>query len=127
MSNFFSGSRFIAVIGIGGPFSKDQLIKVYSEIIGGMEHNQPQRAENDVLWLKELGDAAYYLILRQRTGCQSEYESVTLTEYGLKGRYPIAWESEFIVWDQKQASNLNEFIKYVAIGDKKEVTGCQQP
>ena len=122
MSNFFTGSKFVAVIGIDGPFNKTQLINVYSEIIGGMDHNQPSRAENDTIGLNALSDATYYLVLRQRTGCQSEYESVTLTEYGLKGRYPIAWESEFIIWDQKQATNLNEFIKYVAIGDKKEVS-----
>ena len=128
MSNFHTGSRFVVVAHPDGKFTKSDVIRTYSGVIAQMDHNQPQRVEDDMAWLNELRDSNYFLCIRQRTGPQSEYESVILSEYGIKGRSDILWQSDFIIWDQNFARATAEFIVAGGfMGEKKEVTECQSP
>lgn len=110
MSNFHTGSRFVVVAHPDGIFTKDDIIRTYYGVINQMDHNQPQRVYEDLVWLKELPESNYFLCIRQRTGPQSEYESVILSEYGIKGRCDITWQSDFIIWDQNFARATAEFI-----------------
>jgi hypothetical protein len=130
MSNFHTGSRFVVVAHPDGKFAKDDVIRTYLGVIEQMEHNQPQRVDDDIAWLEsELlkRDAKYFICIRQRTGPQSEYESVILSEYGIKGRCDITWQSDFIIWDQNFARATSEFIVAGGFtGEKEEVTECQQ-
>lgn len=126
MSNFHTGSRFVVVSHPDGKFSKSDVIRTYSGVIDQMDHNQPQRAEDDVAWLKDLKEhKKYFICIRQKTGPQSEYESVILSEYGIKGRCDITWQSDFIIWDQNFARATSEFIVAGGfIGEKEGVTEC---
>ena len=93
-----------------GKLTKDDVIRTYTGVIAQMDHNQTQRVEDDLLRLNGLPESNYFMCIRQRTGPQSEYESVILSEYGIKGRCDIAWQSDFIIWDQKWAKATSEFI-----------------
>jgi hypothetical protein len=132
MSNFHTGSKFIAVAHDSGNFDRQGLSQTFCEIIIQMDHNQNDRFERDLTALLNLPDLNYFLVTRQRTGVQSEYESVILSEYGINLKLFPAWESEFILWDQARARQINEFIRYVACGAEEEgieeaITECQLP
>ena len=110
MSNFHTGSRIVVVKHPDGIYSKDGVIRTYYGIVEKIKHNQETREYTDIIRMEKLDEGNYYICIRQRTGPQSEYESVILSEYGVKGRYPVTWESEFIIWNQGMASGTNEFI-----------------
>jgi hypothetical protein len=128
MSNFHTGSRFVVVAHPEGIMTKRDIIRTYTGVIAQMDHNQPQREIDDIINLNTLPDSNYFMCIRQRTGPQSEYESVVLSEYGIKGRCDITWQSDFIIWDQNFARATSEFIVAGGFtGEKKEVTECLQP
>ncbi len=123
MSNFHTGSRFVVVAHPEGKMSKEDIIRTYTGVIAQMDHNQQYRVDEDIKKLNELGDGTYFLCIRQRTGAQSEYASVVLSEYGIRGRSDIAWQSDFIIWDQNVAKATADFIVAGGfMGEKKEVT-----
>ncbi len=125
MSNFHTGSRFVVVAHPDGKLSNLDVIRTYTGVINQMEHNQFKRSYDDILRLNKLPESYYFMCIRQRTGPQSEYESVILSEYGIKGRCDITWQSDFIIWDQKVAKATSEFIVAGGFGEKEEVTECQ--
>jgi len=112
----------------GGIYSKDGVIRTYYGVIEKIKHNQETREYTDIIRMNKLDEGNYYICIRQRTGPQSEYESVILSEYGIKGRSDILWQSDFIIWDQNFARATSDFIVAGGFtGEKKEVTECLQP
>jgi hypothetical protein len=128
VSNFHTGSKMMVIAHTEGIFSNGDIIRTYCGIVEQMDHNQPTRVENDIAWLKELKEGEkYFFCIRQRTGPQSEYNTVNLKEFNIQGRYEPIWESEFIIWDQNFASATSEFLAGGGFNgeEKEEVTECQ--
>lgn len=116
--SFFPGSKFLVVPHQNGPWSRDEIISLYTTITDmmGVRKEQKDRVETDInRMLTRLNQTdTYFVVVRRRVGDANSagWKGAVLKEYTslAPGRLPVAYASEYVIWDVKQANQLKGWL-----------------
>jgi hypothetical protein len=116
--SFFPGSKFLVVSHQNGPWSRDEIISLYTTITDmmGVRKEQKDRVETDInRMLTRLNQTdTYFMVVRRRVGDANSagWKGAVLKEYAslAPGRLPVAYASEYVIWDVQQANQLKGWL-----------------